>query len=193
MGYGCWQPTGMYSSEALAPTNLRFSSPRPRPPTKKRPRRAVTFYVWRRGWGYGCWQPTAMYSSRSHALTNLRFSSHRPCPPTKNDPAGSLCLYVWRRGWDTAACSRLRCNPPEALAPTNLRFSSPRPRPPTKKRPRGVVMFICMAERVGFEPTEACTSAVFKTAALNHSTTSPIGDKKHCITDQKRLSSVIFC
>ncbi len=31
-----------------------------------------------------------------------------------------------------------------------------------------------MAERVGFEPTEACTSAVFKTVALNHSATSPL-------------------
>ena len=30
-----------------------------------------------------------------------------------------------------------------------------------------------MAEREGFEPPEACTSAVFKTAALNHSTISP--------------------
>ena len=30
-----------------------------------------------------------------------------------------------------------------------------------------------MAERAGFEPAEACTSAVFKTAALNHSTISP--------------------
>ncbi len=30
-----------------------------------------------------------------------------------------------------------------------------------------------MAERVGFEPTEACTSLVFKTRAFNHSTTSP--------------------
>ena len=31
-----------------------------------------------------------------------------------------------------------------------------------------------LTERVGFEPTEACTSAVFKTAALNHSATSPM-------------------
>jgi 5-carboxymethyl-2-hydroxymuconate isomerase len=30
-----------------------------------------------------------------------------------------------------------------------------------------------MAEGVGFEPTEACTSSVFKTDALNHSTTLP--------------------
>ena len=30
-----------------------------------------------------------------------------------------------------------------------------------------------MAERGGFEPPEAYTSAVFKTAALNHSTISP--------------------
>ena len=29
-------------------------------------------------------------------------------------------------------------------------------------------------ERVGFEPTDAFTSAVFKTAALNHSATFPI-------------------
>ena len=28
-------------------------------------------------------------------------------------------------------------------------------------------------ERVGFEPTDACTSLVFKTSAINHSTTSP--------------------
>jgi hypothetical protein len=30
-----------------------------------------------------------------------------------------------------------------------------------------------MAERVGFEPTEPCGSTVFKTAALDHSATSP--------------------
>ncbi len=30
-----------------------------------------------------------------------------------------------------------------------------------------------MAERVGFEPTEACTSLVFKTRAFNHSATFP--------------------
>jgi hypothetical protein len=28
---------------------------------------------------------------------------------------------------------------------------------------------------VGFEPTDACTSLVFKTSAINHSTTSPGG------------------
>jgi hypothetical protein len=31
-----------------------------------------------------------------------------------------------------------------------------------------------MAEGVGFEPTEACTSSVFKTDAFNHSTTLPM-------------------
>ena len=30
-----------------------------------------------------------------------------------------------------------------------------------------------MAERVGFEPTDACTSPVFKTGAFNHSAISP--------------------
>ena len=33
-----------------------------------------------------------------------------------------------------------------------------------------------MAERVGFEPTNACASAVFKTAAFNHSATFPRED-----------------
>ena len=31
-----------------------------------------------------------------------------------------------------------------------------------------------LAEREGFEPPDACASAVFKTAALNHSATSPL-------------------
>jgi hypothetical protein len=30
-----------------------------------------------------------------------------------------------------------------------------------------------VAEGVGFEPTDACTSAVFKTAAIDHSATLP--------------------
>ena len=30
-----------------------------------------------------------------------------------------------------------------------------------------------MAEELGFEPRVACATAVFKTAALNHSTISP--------------------
>ena len=31
-----------------------------------------------------------------------------------------------------------------------------------------------MAEREGFEPSVTCATAVFKTAALNHSTISPL-------------------
>ena len=37
---------------------------------------------------------------------------------------------------------------------------------------------MAMAERGGFEPPEACASAVFKTAALNHSTISPDSGKQ---------------
>ena len=37
---------------------------------------------------------------------------------------------------------------------------------------KSIVFFKKMAERVGFEPTDAFTSAVFKTAALSHSATS---------------------
>ena len=32
-----------------------------------------------------------------------------------------------------------------------------------------------ITEEVGFEPTDACTSLVFKTSAINHSTTLPEG------------------
>ena len=34
-----------------------------------------------------------------------------------------------------------------------------------------------MAEKEGFEPSESCPSAVFKTAALNHSTILPLYKK----------------
>ena len=35
-----------------------------------------------------------------------------------------------------------------------------------------------MAEEVGFEPTDACTSPVFKTGALSHSATLPFGARE---------------
>ena len=38
-------------------------------------------------------------------------------------------------------------------------------------QPRGIIL----AERQGFEPWEALTSTVFKTAAFDHSATSPLG------------------
>lgn len=43
---------------------------------------------------------------------------------------------------------------------------------PSRKISKALKLLI-VAEWVGFEPTEACTSLVFKTRALNHSTTSP--------------------
>ena len=38
--------------------------------------------------------------------------------------------------------------------------------------------YIIMAEEVGFEPTDACTSPVFKTGALSHSATLPFGARE---------------
>jgi len=35
-----------------------------------------------------------------------------------------------------------------------------------------------LAEGVGFEPTEPCGSPVFKTGAIDHSTTPPLGKIK---------------
>ena len=42
-----------------------------------------------------------------------------------------------------------------------------------KKGSLPTALFVCMAEKVGFEPTEALASTVFKTAAFDHSATSP--------------------
>src|SRR5690606_24494819 len=39
--------------------------------------------------------------------------------------------------------------------------------------PNGANFMKLLAEGVGFEPTDACTSAVFKTAAIDHSATLP--------------------
>ena len=43
---------------------------------------------------------------------------------------------------------------------------------------------MCLAERVGFEPTEARASSVFKTGAFNRSATSPC--LKRCFTPKRR-------
>ena len=46
--------------------------------------------------------------------------------------------------------------------------------PPAQSKSRiQVVIYSKLAERVGFEPTEDCSSAVFKTVALDHSAISP--------------------
>ena len=49
-----------------------------------------------------------------------------------------------------------------------------------------------MAEREGFEPPEPCGSAVFKTAAIDHSATSPccVAGDKFC--EMANLSSFLF-
>ena len=39
---------------------------------------------------------------------------------------------------------------------------------------------IRLAEGVGFEPTRACALPVFKTGAINHSTTPPVWRRAHC-------------
>lgn len=45
-----------------------------------------------------------------------------------------------------------------------------------KSRALSIMPGFSMAEGVGFEPTNACASAVFKTAAFNHSATLPKGE-----------------
>ncbi len=52
-------------------------------------------------------------------------------------------------------------------------------RPRTQGEGRG--FFAYMAEREGFEPPDPCESAVFKTAALNRSATSPRRRKDTCV------------
>ena|GEM_PF-2773240 len=52
--------------------------------------------------------------------------------------------------------------------------------------------FAKMAEREGFEPPEPCGSAVFKTAAIDHSATSPccVAGDKFC--EMPHLSSFLL-
>ena len=45
-----------------------------------------------------------------------------------------------------------------------------------------------MAEEEGFEPSESCPSAVFKTAALNHSTILPLYNKAIFYSDFTKRS-----
>src|SRR5580765_4096440 len=56
-------------------------------------------------------------------------------------------------------------------------------------QPLGHLSTTAMAEGVGFEPTEPCGSAVFKTAALNHSAIPPQG-RETIATPAKRHQRV---
>jgi hypothetical protein len=49
--------------------------------------------------------------------------------------------------------------------------------------------FLKMAEGVGFEPTRACALPVFKTGAINHSTTPP-GAREVGVIDLNRPRAV---
>ncbi len=62
---------------------------------------------------------------------------------------------------DESACSGVAAGQPSVLG---------RSRPSMLRRSRAE-----MAERVGFEPTKSCDSALFKSAAFNRSATSPVG------------------
>ena len=44
-----------------------------------------------------------------------------------------------------------------------------------------------MAEREGFEPPDGCPSAVFKTAAIDHSATSPVTARRGWGVAKERL------
>jgi hypothetical protein len=47
-----------------------------------------------------------------------------------------------------------------------------------------------MAEREGFEPPEPCGSAVFKTAAIDHSATSPFVRLEPIVLASQRQAAV---
>ena len=47
-----------------------------------------------------------------------------------------------------------------------------------------------MAERVGFEPTVRCRTAVFKTASLNHSDISPCGHSRYAVSNAYLLYQI---
>ena len=89
-------------------------------------------------------------------------------PPPPLTGSGGVMAAMWRssfppgRGRDTF---RDTC-------PKNAPFRAmPKTADPAFIRVRGRMGF--MAEGVGFEPTETCASPVFKTGAINRSTTPP--------------------
>ncbi len=112
----------------------------------------------------------------------LGFSSRLACfRIKKNDPA---CGIVWFAATERVGCGhfrgRLRSFPTEAYAPTNPWVLIPPSLFPHKKRPRLRDRLVCCYGEGGIRTHGAlANTAVFKTAALNHSTTSPC-DKKHC-------------
>ena len=85
-------------------------------------------------------------------------------------------LRRWRRGWDYPASRALRvwCS---ALLRLHSRAGS-RTAFFIPQRNLDFSLRSKLAERVGFEPTERFRSAVFKTAAIDHSATSPQGLQK---------------
>ena len=60
---------------------------------------------------------------------------------------------------------------PDSRKPTALQWVSGISE--TSREPLEIPVLSSEAERVGFEPTDPCGSPVFKTGAINHSTTSP--------------------
>ena len=57
--------------------------------------------------------------------------------------------------------------------PTRLRRGLPKAKKYSAQVKLGAVFFCSLAEREGFEPPEPLSSTVFKTAVIDHSTTSP--------------------
>ena len=81
------------------------------------------------------------------------------------------CIFAPHRSGD--ACSVVQIGNPADLS-NPLRGFKSRLHPILKQRVVYAALCYKMAEREGFEPPDGCPSTVFKTAALNHSATSPM-------------------
>ncbi len=157
--------------------------------TKKGPARGP-FLVWRRGWDGFASLGSSPFRGRAalrralsaSMLASVRTRWVRPHTPSRQKKAPRGAFLVWRRGWDGFASLG---SSPFGAAPRCVALCRPAcwPRfepggfvhtpPRDKKRPREEA-FSCLAERVGFEPTDGTSPSLdFESSPFDHSGTSP--------------------
>ena len=113
-----------------------------------------------------------------------------PCQHNKNRPDGRFLLCGGESGIPFLRKSHGGCGVPPA----------PRQEPPFESHSTNIHTYITktaqtggfcyVAERVGFEPTDARASPVFKTGAFNHSTISPNG--RGLLYHRPRRRSILY-
>ena len=113
-----------------------------------------------------CASGSTSASSRRHSHEHQRSSSR------SKDPSAQC--WACRRGWSADRRSS-GGGPVDRTWTVQLHPFIQAIKNPVCDRASSQWLRFSRTERVGFEPTDAFTSLVFKTRAINHSTTSPYG------------------